>query len=114
MRGYPTKRRSEMRFVIHCALLLSAFVGLASVVDRWTTPVPDDELAALGGKQLDSSDEAYVALHHANIAKNELHLQPFFLVVLGLATAAFYRPGWLRLSKFTLRKRVPERKEGRA
>ena len=99
-----------MRFVIHCALLLFAFVGLATLVDRWTAPAAEDDISTLGVRQLDSSDDAFTALRQADSAKNKLHLQPLFLVVLGLATVAVYRPGLLRHCKRTLQKRGLDRK----
>ena len=34
---------SDMRFVVHCAMLLLAFVGLATIVDHCTTPTADDD-----------------------------------------------------------------------
>ncbi len=110
MRGHATKRRSDMRFVVHCALLLFAFVGLATVVDRWTAPATADDNSTPGVRRLDSGAEAFVPLHQADSLQNQLHLQPLFLVVLGLVTVAVYRPGLLRHCKLTLQKRGSDRK----
>jgi hypothetical protein len=107
MRGFATRRGSDMRFVIHCALLLFAFVGLATEVDRWTATTAKDDMTTLGVCPPDSSDEASVAMCQA---RNGLHLRPLFLVVLGLATVAVYRPGFLRHWKFTLGKMRPGQK----
>jgi hypothetical protein len=84
-----------MRFVMHCALLLLAFFGLASVLDRWTAPPPDDDLVGLSVGQLQSSDDAYVALRQAERAKNLFFMKPLMLLAVGLAAVAVCRPGLL-------------------
>src|SRR5258707_13322899 len=94
-RRYARKRRTDMRFVIHCALLLMAFVGLATVFDHWTTPAGDDDLVSLGVRQLQPSDETYGALRQADNAKNLLSMKPLLVLALGLATFAVYRPSIL-------------------
>src|SRR4051812_47210876 len=94
-RHYARKRRTDMRFVIHCALLLMAFVGLATVFDHWTTPAGDDDLVGLSVGQLQPSDETYAALRHADNAKNLLSMKPVMVLAFGLATFAVYRPSIL-------------------
>jgi hypothetical protein len=84
-----------MRFVVHCALLLLALVGLATVLDHWTTPSGDDDLVGLSVNQLQASDDAYAALQHADRAKNLLSMKPLMLLALGLAVVTVYRPSLL-------------------
>jgi hypothetical protein len=84
-----------MRFVIHCALLLMAFVGLATVIDRWTTPPSDDDLVGLSVGQMQPNDETYAALRQADHAKNLLSMKPVMVLAFGLATLAVCRPSIL-------------------
>lgn len=84
-----------MRFVIHCTLLLMAFVGLATVIDHWSTPTGDDDLVGLSVRQLQPSDETFAALRHADRAQNLLSMKPMLVLAFGLATFAVYRPSIL-------------------
>ena len=65
MREHSAKRKSDMRFVIHCTLLLLAFVGFVTVIDHCSGQGGDVDLAGLGARQLDASDDAFVALGKA-------------------------------------------------
>jgi hypothetical protein len=82
-----------MRFVIHCALLLMAFVGLATIMDRWTTPAGDEDLVDLNVGRLQPSNDTFAALQRADNAKNLLSAGPVMVLAFGLATVAVFRPG---------------------
>ena len=72
---------SDMRFVIHCALLLLAFVGLATIVDRCTAPAGDEDSVNLSARQLASVDDS----------KTLLPVAPLVVFAFGLAALAVYR-----------------------
>jgi len=99
-----------MRFVLHCTLLLLAFVGLATVVDHGMTP-DDDDLVRLSVRQLQSGDDSYAELERADHAKNLLSMKPVMVLAFGIATIAVYRPGLLsRRLKAGLEKWRPAKK----
>ena len=94
-------------------MLLLALVGLATVIDRLNVPPTYDDTVSPAVRQLGSSADGAVALRHTEGLKNQLHLPPFFLIVLGLATVAVYRPGLVRRCKLALQKRCSFQKRGR-
>ncbi len=100
-----------MRFVLHCTLLLLAFVGLATVIDHSMTPAGDDELVGLSLRQLQPRDDSYDQLQRADHAKNYLSMKPLMLLAFGMAAIAVYRPGLLsRRLKVGLEKWRPAKK----
>ncbi len=100
-----------MRFVIHCTLLLLAFVGFVTIIDHGSGPGQDVDLADLGVRQLDASDEAAVALRQGQAARNALPIRPLLVTAMCLACVAIYGPGNLgRRWKRALAKHVPARK----
>lgn len=94
-RRYAPKRTTDMRFVIHCALLLLAFVGLATVIDHWTAPVGDDGQADTSARQMPSSDDNNSVRKRADPAKNLLSMKPVMVLAIGLAAVAVHRPSLL-------------------
>ena len=79
---------SDMRFVLRCALLLLAFVGLATIVDHCTTPAVDDDGI---DQRAGLSDDFSATPRRAENGKNTLPVQPLVVLALGLAAFSAYR-----------------------
>ncbi len=89
--GHATKRSTDMRFVIHCALLLLAFVGLATILDRWSTPAAQDPVNAVA-RQSTPMDNSLSVLGKVADFRESLPVAPLVVFGLGLVITAVGRP----------------------
>ncbi len=89
--SHRRKRSTDMRFVIHCALLLLAFVGLASILDRWSTQAAENPVNAVARQSM-PKDNSWSVLGNVADFRENLPVAPLVVFGLGLAITAVGRP----------------------